>query len=218
MNLSTPVSAFSTQSQKKHCDKHQEKPKTKKTKKTSSCTITSDILTPIPSPICESEQYVPNQIVPSNDIVLPYESTPIVKQPKMEEEFIKTRKDMSRHFLDMNGTLEKNDRGADARHSELMMQMKESNDLSRQMVVLAGTSATCDVKSQVSTRLKLGAAIDQFFRVLSPLHKHPDGNLFYSPLCEKCTKMEKIIYQAVSITDKRLLLPMINDTTISDLF
>ena len=42
-------------------------------------------------------------------------------------------------------------------------------------MVLAGTSATCDVKSQVSTRLTLGAAIDSF---ASPLHKHPHGNLF----------------------------------------
>ena len=146
-----------------------------------------------------------------------YLPTPIPSVSKsVGEEFLTTRKYISRHFVNIAENLRTTERGAEQRHGELINEIKEMNNVTHEVMQLTGAAAPCLVRSETSARLKLGSVIDVFFKILGPFHHHPNGGLFYYANCTKCQAMEKLLYQAVAVTYERLLLPTISETTIND--
>ena len=109
-----------------------------------------------------------------------YLPTPIPSVFKSDGgEFLTTRKDISRHFVNIAENLQTTERGAEQRHGELINKIKEMNNMTHEVMQLTGAAASCLVRSETSARLKLGVVIDGFFKILGPFHHHPNGRLFY---------------------------------------
>lgn len=68
-----------------------------------------------------------------------------------------------------------------------------------------------------SIRLRVAAAMDTFFGILGPLHNHRDAAPGYSPTCPMCSQMERLLLQAIDITDPRISQPVHRDSSFARL-
>lgn len=80
--------------------------------------------------------------------------------------------------------------------------------------LLSAVKAECQAglvlaeKSVVSARLRLGAAVDELFSLLSPFHRSHLGVASIIEICLQCQVMENHLAQAIMATTPKLLEPI----------
>ncbi len=72
----------------------------------------------------------------------------------------------------------------------------------------AATMMIMQERNEVSSRLKLGGAIDEIFSILYPWHSAHLGDAGRKPGCIQCDQMVHHLRDVVKTTDERILVPL----------
>ena len=141
-------------------------------------------------------------------------ATPIITDPQsstpttdvINKEIIITRKDLSHHFLQLNNEMRSESRNQMAAIADTNTKLGELNTRVSNMEDLVQTSVGMQLNSMSSIRLRLAGVIDDFLKIVAPLHNHDVAPGVYHANCEKCVKTEQLLFEAVQASSPSLLV------------
>ena len=126
--------------------------------------------------------------------------------PTVNEEIVTTRKDLTHHFeklIDHVNICGRDQQTAIDKNTQSLSEIG-SRLLSMEEYMKAGLGIQINLIR--STRMKLAGIIDEFLRIVAPLHSHPHDLPVFLPTCSLCVQTEQALMNAIAISSPNLLV------------